>query len=113
MNATQDELRQPAFLSKKQLAAHTGLSASTIQRHKDAGKIPFFQPGGSGGKLLFPIGVIEAARSLARRDQYGIASASSGINTNQTGPTAGHTAAGDKLSGPRPRWRTAKRRDQE
>ena len=42
------------WLSKAELASRTGLSPATIQRLKDADRIPYVQPAGKGGKLLFP-----------------------------------------------------------
>lgn len=53
------------LLGIKELSQQYGLSVSTIRRLKDAGKIPFFQPAGKCGRLLFPADAIErAAQSL-------------------------------------------------
>lgn len=53
------------LLGIKELSQKIGLSVSTIHRLKNAGKIPFFQPAGKRGRLLFPADAIEqAAASL-------------------------------------------------
>jgi hypothetical protein len=49
------------FLNKQELIAQTGLSGPTIERYKKAGRIPYFQPGGRGARVLFPIDAITAA----------------------------------------------------
>ena len=46
----------------EELSEHSRLSIATIHRLKRAGKIPFFQPSGKGGRLLFPANAIEAQR---------------------------------------------------
>jgi len=94
-------LPQPRYLTKQQLMARTGLSGPTIQRYKRAGKIPFFQPGGPGAKILFPVNAIEAARQIS----HGPA-----ISTTPTVPPPEDRASfrqqpdSLKLPGPRPRW---------
>lgn len=47
--------------SLEELAAYGGLSESTIHRLKRAGKIPYFQPAGKGGRVLFPADALEKA----------------------------------------------------
>jgi len=42
-----------------ELSQTSGLSTSTIRRLKDDNRIPYHQPGGKGGKLLFPPDAIE------------------------------------------------------
>ncbi len=56
----------PRFVDIKELSQQSGLSVSTITRLKNAGQIPFFQPGGKRSRVLFPIDAIEAAASLAK-----------------------------------------------
>ena len=53
------------YLDIKQLSRQTGLSVSTVHRLKNAGKIPYFQPAGKCGKLLFPPDAIERAAQAA------------------------------------------------
>jgi hypothetical protein len=96
----------PAYLSKRQLIARSGLSASTIQRYKDAAKIPFFQPAGAGGKLLFPPDAIELARAHAIAEQQ--AAAVTGVARGQHGQQAAETPGRRTLRGPRPRWQTCR-----
>lgn len=77
------------YVTKHELAARTGLSAATIQRLKDQGRIPFFQPAGKGGKLLFPPDAVERALSA--------------VSESSIAPT------GTKpLAGPAPRWRQSR-----
>lgn len=88
MGSDRHEVRCPTcpYLSKHQLSELTGLSPATIQRYKDAGRIPFFQPGGKGGRVLFPADAIESAVRVA----------------GETGAAKG----GDgRVPGPPPRWR--------
>ncbi|QDU26645.1 Helix-turn-helix domain protein [Anatilimnocola aggregata] len=86
----------PQHLTLQEFSAISRLSPSTIHRLIKAGKIPFVQPAGKGGKLLFPLNAIElmATRTLDR-------------------PSAPAVASGDdcvRLSGPRPKWTQAPKR---
>jgi excisionase family DNA binding protein len=47
------------YLTADELAAQSRFSSSTIHRLKKAGKIPFIQPAGKGGRLLFPADALE------------------------------------------------------
>ncbi len=58
MSAPQDK---KSYLNIGELIARTGLSRATIWRLKRAGNIPFFQPGGKGGRVKFPEDAIELA----------------------------------------------------
>lgn len=49
------------FLSIDELSERTGLGVSTLRRLARTGRIPVYQPGGKGGKLLFPPDAIERA----------------------------------------------------
>ncbi len=73
----------------EELSRHSRLSIATIHRLKRAGKIPFFQPSGKGGRLLFPADAIE--RSVA-------------TTTTTPSPVTRRKPPG-RLSGPRPAWR--------
>jgi len=87
-----DSSKHRVFLTKQELVARSGLSAATIQRYKDKGRIPFYQPGGKGGRVLFPLDAIEAAhRELANSPA---ATADAAVKNTS------------KLPGPRPRWQT-------
>jgi hypothetical protein len=93
-----------AFLTKQQFVVMSGLSGATVQRYKDAGRIPFYQPGGPGCKLLFPADAIEAARRLAQLEP----------TESATPAASGHKGASprdgrERLAGPKPRWRTVAR----
>jgi hypothetical protein len=91
-DATNDPLTDRAYLTKKELAARSGLSEATIQRYKDGGRIPFFQPGGKGGRVVFPIDAIETAHSLQNSDRS---------PASKIGPTVGSTV---RIPGRQPRW---------
>jgi excisionase family DNA binding protein len=58
MDAT-DNSTNIQLLTIQELCAKYRLSISTIHRLKDQGKIPFYQPAGKRGKLLFPLNAIE------------------------------------------------------
>jgi hypothetical protein len=49
------------YLDIKQFSATAGLSIATIRRLARDGRIPYFQPAGKGGKLLFPPDALELA----------------------------------------------------
>lgn len=49
------------YFSAAELSAQSGLSKQTIFRLKDQGKLPYFQPAGKNGRLLFPPDAIEQA----------------------------------------------------
>jgi hypothetical protein len=90
-DSNQTSLAARAYLTKQELVARSGLSAATIQRYKDQGLIPFFQPGGKGGRILFPPDAIET------------------VHLESAGPIPNSTDARQqklpKLPGPRPRWK--------
>ena len=91
-NATHDPSTHRVYLTKQELVARSGLSAATIQRYKDSRRIPFYQPGGKGGRVLFPLDAIEAAQRE--------------VTTGSSGPTGAVGQNPPKLPGPRPRWQT-------
>ena len=78
------------YLTPAELSAHTGLSTRTIYRLKDQEKIPYHQPGGKGGRVLFPLDAIEC-----RARDPGVAAPDASVSGN--GPTK-------RLSGPSPGW---------
>lgn len=84
------------LLTFSEFSAHARLSPATIHRLKDAGKIPFVQPAGKGGKLLFPVNAIElmATRTPDRPSAPAVAGGDDGV----------------RLSGPRPKWTQAPKR---
>lgn len=47
------------YLTIRELSAKTSFSVSQLRRLARQGRIPCFQPGGKGGKLLFPPDAIE------------------------------------------------------
>ena len=57
--ASKEPSSAPAYLDAHALAAHTGFSKSTIERLRRRGRIPFFQPGGPGTKVMYPRNAIE------------------------------------------------------
>lgn len=62
-----DSQDKKSYLDIGELVAHTGLSEATIWRLKRAGRIPFFQPAGKGGRVKFPEDAIESAGLTAVR----------------------------------------------
>lgn len=52
---------EPILLDLEQFCRRVSLSASTVRRLVKAGRIPFFQPAGKGGKLLFPSDALQQA----------------------------------------------------
>jgi hypothetical protein len=54
------------LLTTQEFSATSRLSVATIHRLKSQGKIPFFQPAGKGGRLLFPADAIERAADAAK-----------------------------------------------
>ncbi len=79
----------------KKICGVTQLSPSTIHRLKNAGKIPFYQPSGKGGKLLFPLNAIELAASAESAPSV---------------PSDAEIAGSKRLSGPAPKWLSGPRR---
>jgi excisionase family DNA binding protein len=78
------------YLTVEELSRRSGLSTSTLHRLKKADKIPFFQPAGKGGRLLFPADAIEQA---ARLDQP---------ESEYQRPSAAESPK--RLSGQLPKW---------
>src|SRR5437764_108619 len=52
-------ISRPHYLGYEDLQVRTGLSLSTLRRRVREGRIPFFQPGGPGTRIIFPEDVIE------------------------------------------------------
>lgn len=61
MNVSRDESQQ--LISIQELSKRSGVPIVTLRRWARAGSIPFFQPGGKNGRLLFPVDAIEASYS--------------------------------------------------
>ncbi len=85
----------PQLVDLKELCGAARLSPATVHRLKNAGKLPFFQPSGKGGKLLFPINAIELAASAASAPSV---------------PSDARIAGSQRLSGPPPKWLSEPRR---
>ena len=86
------------YLTKTELCVRTGLSPATVHRYKRDKKIPFFQPGGAGARVLFPRDAIEIA--ITQRQHESALNSSVPIPINQG-------LAPRKRPGPQPRWRSA------
>ena len=99
--------RRRRYITREQLVADTGLSVATVQRLKRSGKIPFFQPGGPGTRVLFPTDAIEAAkRPGGTQASHANSTAAHAAETGPNPPT--ETTGSRELSGPRPRWQTSR-----
>jgi excisionase family DNA binding protein len=57
------------FLTIRQLSESSGISVTQLRRLVHAGRIPFFQPGGKKGKLLFPRDAIERSGQMPHGPQ--------------------------------------------
>jgi hypothetical protein len=79
----------PQLLTVSEFRAESRLSVATIHRLKNQGKIPFYQPAGKRGRVLFPADAIERAASAAAKPSAPVLSAPL---------TRSH------LSGPPPAW---------
>ena len=79
-----------AYLTAPELSVRTGLSLSTIHRLKKRGNIPYFQPAGKGGSVLFPHDAIEHALDSSREFV--------------PLPPTRNNGSNDRLYGPRPTW---------
>ena len=53
---------QPQYLTVAELVERSGYSSASIHRLKAKHQIPFYQPAGKGGKLLFPPDALEQIR---------------------------------------------------
>lgn len=80
----------PQLLTLKEFSKASRLSPATIHRLIKTGKLPCYQPGGKGGKLLFPINAIALVA----------ASSTSVPNVSAVDRPVG----GERLSGPTPKW---------
>jgi hypothetical protein len=101
------------YLTKREFVERSGLSPATVQRYVRDGRIPYFQPGGRGGKLLFPPDAIEAAAGSSPAGPAPHADAPRTARDGRpagpaAGPAADPAAVHRPLRGPRPRWRTGR-----
>jgi excisionase family DNA binding protein len=87
---TASDATSTQLLTVQELSARSRLSPSTIHRLKREGKIPFFQPAGKGGRLLFPADAIERVPQALR--------------TTLPDPSRPTGRAARHLSGPPPAW---------
>ena len=55
-----------AYLTIKELSEKSQFSVSQLRRLVRAGRIPFYQPGGKGGKLRFPPDAIERSVDISQ-----------------------------------------------
>jgi predicted DNA-binding transcriptional regulator AlpA len=85
------------YLDIDELIVRSGLSRATIWRLKRAGKIPFFQPGGKGGRVKFPEDALE---------QAGRCEVPSSV------PDDDESVLSKRLPGPRPQWMSPSKRKQ-
>lgn len=79
----------PQLLTLQELIDRSRLSAATIHRLKKLGKIPYLQPAGKGGRLLFPADAIERAACEAAKP---------------ASPVSSPAGSRPHLSGPPPAW---------
>lgn len=91
--STEIPLGVQQLLTLKEFCGATRLSPATIHRLIKAGKLPFYQPSGKGGKLLFPLNAIDLATSPAP--------APSPLSDDRN-------AGSQRLSGPTPKWRVVR-----
>jgi hypothetical protein len=90
------------LLSRHELSLRTGLSESTITRLKQNARIPFFQPGGKGARVLFPPDAIE----LAARANHEDTTEDHNIATKGLINMSPQARRRKSLPGPRPQWQT-------
>ena len=57
------------LLTIKELSVYSRLSSATLHRLKRQGKLPYFQPAGPGGRLLFPPDAIERCAAAVVSEQ--------------------------------------------
>jgi len=80
------------FMTKAELCALTGLSPATIERYKSKGRIPYVQPWGEHGRVLYPADALAALRHEPARH----------IRPSETINPLGGPKRG--RPGPAPRW---------
>lgn len=92
------KLEDRQFLSPVEFARLSGLSLSTVARYLANGKLPYYQPGGKGCRVLIPrSGLQDVDVNAARK---GASSERAPSSTDI--PTAARQRSG--LAGPRPKW---------
>jgi hypothetical protein len=57
-----------AYLTIQELSFRSRFSVSQLRRLAKAGRLPYLQPGGPGGKLLFPLDALEQAAAAEGAD---------------------------------------------
>ena len=78
------------LLTTEELSDKCRLSVSAIHRLKREGRIPYLQPAGKGGRLLFPVDAIERACGM--------------VSSTAQPPSETSDETEQPLSGPRPVW---------
>lgn len=81
------------LLTIQELSVTSRLSVTTLHRLKRQGKIPYFQPAGKNGRLLFPADAIERSITVSASGRGDLSPSS--------------TAKKDRLAGPSPAWMRA------
>jgi hypothetical protein len=77
------------LLTVEELSVKSRLSVATIHRLKQQGKIPFYQPAGKRGRVLFPPDAIERTAQAT---------------SSSAAKASGNAGNPSHLSGPRPTW---------
>lgn len=77
------------LLTVQELSVKSRLSVATIHRLKRQGKIPFYQPAGKRGRVLFPPDAVERAAQAT---------------SSSAAKAPGNAGSPSHLSGPRPAW---------
>lgn len=87
-------------VTARELAKAYHVSPSTIWRLKLARKIPYFQPGGTGGVVRFPPNAFELLQSSDSSTKIENETNATDINTGE--PIVQKKP--DRLAGPQPKW---------
>lgn len=92
------------FLSCHEFAKHAGISAKTVWRWLQAGKLPAIQPGGPGTAWIIDYQAFVEAICWASRHDKAPATCGQNQATAALPCEVGHSIEAAAIPGPRPRW---------
>jgi excisionase family DNA binding protein len=94
------------YFTTQELALHSGLSLSTVNRRAQDGSIPSIQPGGPRSRRLFRRDVLDALEKRAAEPIPQQPPARQDTSSSSAAPEGP-----DRLPGRRPRWKRLVRSD--
>lgn len=90
-----DQVAGRTFLTVREFASQSGIGVATVWRYLHDGKLPKYQPGGRGCRVVIPI---QALHTLP------VYEGTNSMPQTDSAPSPGQKHQQKKIPGPRPKW---------